>query len=342
MALSSPFRLIVLICSLTLFATSPALAAPKGKPRPVNVHPEPPTSASSRYRGWDYLVGRLREKGVKEKDLVVIYQNPRMPRFTFIPFNLAPRENPKLYRNFNKPSYRVTGAQFIRDNGELFDRIEEQLKVPREVVTAILVIESGIGKNTGNEMIVYRLSRLASVCDPHNLRHNYKLQKKKDPSITFKSVEDRCSYLETTFLPEIPALIEIGRRNKVPVLKVQGSSAGAFGLPQFLPSAFLRFGMDGNSDGTVSLYHPDDAAWSAANYLSSFGYRDDIPVAEKRAVIWRYNKSDAYIDAVLSLSAGIREELARPQPSDTPHTLEVSVECAEPSCPPPAPADKES
>ncbi len=270
----------------------------------------------SKYRGWDYLVGRLREREVQERDLVQIYQNPKMPKFSPIPFALAPREKPEIYRSFAKPTFSLLGANFARQNSEMFDSIEQQLKVPREVVSAILVIESGIGKNTGNEMIVYRLSRLASVCDPNNLRFNYTVQKKKDSSVTFSAVKERCGYLETTFLPEIPALIEVGRRNKISPLKIRGSSAGAFGLPQFLPSAFLRFGVDGDRNGFVSLHHPSDAAWSAANYLSSYGYRDDIPVEEKRAVIWRYNKSDAYIDTVLSVSDRIRQELhATPTPA---------------------------
>ena len=266
----------------------------------------------SKYRGWDYLASRLKDRGVQERDIVLIYQNPKMPKFSPIPFALAPREKPELYRHFAKPTFGLLGAQFARDNSEMFDDIEERLKVPREVVTAILVIESGIGKNTGKELVVYRLSRLASVCDPNNLRLNYIQQKKKDSSVTFEAVHDRCQYLETTFLPEIPALIEIGKRNKISPLKIRGSSAGAFGLPQFLPSAFLRFGIDGDRSGSVSLHHPSDAAWSAANYLSSYGYRDDIPLEEKRAVIWRYNKSDAYIDTVLSVSDRIRQELNAP------------------------------
>lgn len=289
-------------------AEQPTPAAPAASPVAKQAAKVRPVSISQ-YRGWDYLVGRLKAQEVQERDIVLIYQNPKMPKFSPIPFSLAPREKPELYRHFAKPAFSLLGAQFARDNSAMFDEIEERLKVPREVVSAILVIESGIGKNTGKELIVYRLSRLASVCDPSNLRLNYIIQKKKDAAVTFEAVKERCEYLETTFLPEIPALIEIGKRNQVSPLKIRGSSAGAFGLPQFLPSAFIRFGMDGDRNGIVSLRHPADSAWSAANYLSSFGYRNDISLEEKRAVIWRYNKSDAYIDAVLSVSARIRQQL---------------------------------
>lgn len=143
--------------------------------------------------------------------------------------------------------------------------------------------------------------------------------REKDRSLNFEAVKERGRYLETTFLPEIPALIEIGKRNNVPVLKVTGSSAGAFGLPQFLPSAFLRFGVDGDKNGHVSLYSPVDAAWSAANYLAGYGYRADLSLAERRSIIWRYNKSEAYIDAVLALGAGIRKELASTSMSPAIH-----------------------
>lgn len=302
--------------SASSVARSPTAAPARSPKKPAGQRPV----SLSRYRGWDYLVGRLREREVQERDIVQIYQNPKMPKFSPIPFALAPREKPEIYRNFAKPTFSLLGANFARENSEMFDSIEQQLKVPREVVSAILVIESGVGKNTGNELVVYRLSRLASVCDPNNLRFNYTVQKKKDGSVTFAAVKERCRYLETTFLPEIPAVIEIGKRNNISPLKIRGSSAGAFGLPQFLPSAFLRFGVDGDRNGFVSLHHPSDAAWSAANYLSSYGYRDDIPVEDKRAVIWRYNKSDAYIDTVLSVSDRIRQEL---NAAPTPGTLDA-------------------
>jgi membrane-bound lytic murein transglycosylase B len=87
--------------------------------------------------------------------------------------------------------------------------------------------------------------------------------------------------------------------------------AGAFGLPQFLPSAFLRFAVDGNRNGDISLYDEVDAIWSTSKYLGSFGYRDDISLKEKRAILWRYNKSDAYIDTILSVSRGIKASLRR-------------------------------
>lgn len=264
-----------------------------------------PVRPTSRYRGWEYLVDRLRDNGMSERDLVAIYSDRRMPTRTFVPFSVKPREPSSMYEGFKRSHHHQLGRQFLDKHADEFEKMEHTLLVPREVVAAIIVVESGAGRNTGSHLLIYRLSRLATTNAPDNVRENYVLQKKRDHRIVFEDVRRRGRYLERTFLPEIPALVTIAKRNKVDVLSMKGSSAGAFGLPQFLPSAFLRFGMDGNKDGVISLHNEADAIWSAGNYLAGFGYRRDIPLQEKRSIIWRYNKSPSYIDAVLHLAERI-------------------------------------
>src|SRR6185369_13282950 len=117
--------------------------------------------------------------------------------------------------------------------------------------------------------------------------------------------------LEGVFYPEVLAMFGLADRTGVDPLDVRGSGSGAFGLPQFLPSSYLRFGVDGDADGRVSLYDPADAIASAANYLAHHGWRPGISRAEQRQVIWTYNHSDPYIDTVLALAA----DLERAQPS---------------------------
>ena len=305
-------RLALCITLMVVQMTDAAAATPRSKKKAPTrkqvsrVQPKTtPLRPNSRFRGWDYLVERLHANGVSERDLVAIYADPRMPERTFVPFSVKPKEPSSMYAGFKRPQHENLGKEFIGQHSETFQKMESKLQVPSEVVAAIIVIESGAGKNTGNHLLVYRLSRLATTNAPDNLRENYVAQKKLNHKVVFDDVRRRGGYLERTFLPEIPALIEIARRNDVDVLTMKGSSAGAFGLPQFLPSAFIRFGMDGNKDGIVSLHNESDAIWSAGHYLSSFGYRRDIPLQEKRSIIWRYNKSPSYIDAVLHLSERI-------------------------------------
>ena len=76
----------------------------------------------------------------------------------------------------------------------------------------------------------------------------------------------------------------------------------AVGPMQFIPSTWAGYAADGNGDGRISLYDPADAAASCANYLARHGWRPGLSEQEQRAVIWRYNRSDAYIDTVLTLA----------------------------------------
>ena len=73
------------------------------------------------------------------------------------------------------------------------------------------------------------------------------------------------------------------------------SSAGAVGWMQFMPSTWLRWGMDGDGDGVSDPWNPDDAVFSAARYLAAAGGATDLPRA-----IFAYNHAQWYVDEVLA------------------------------------------
>jgi len=73
------------------------------------------------------------------------------------------------------------------------------------------------------------------------------------------------------------------------------SSAGAVGWMQFMPSTWMRWGMDANSDGLADPWNPEDAVFSAARYLAAAGGATDIPRA-----IFAYNHAQWYVDEVLA------------------------------------------
>jgi membrane-bound lytic murein transglycosylase B len=146
--------------------------------------------------------------------------------------------------------------------------------------------------------------------DPANVQRNIARHSKGVPRARTPDVERRVRLrareLEGVFYPEVLALFRLADRGIDP-LSIRGSGSGAFGLPQFLPSSYLRFGVDGNGDGRVSLYDPADAIASAANYLARHGWRPGIAHTQQRQVIWTYNHSDPYIDTVLTIAAQIEQ-----------------------------------
>ncbi len=75
------------------------------------------------------------------------------------------------------------------------------------------------------------------------------------------------------------------------------SSAGAVGWMQFLPSTWLRWGVDATGDGTADPWNATDAIYSAARYLAATGGRKDL-----RRAIFAYNHADWYVDQVLDVA----------------------------------------
>ena len=259
----------------------------------------------SKFRGWDYLVQKLKEDKISDNVINAVYLSQKMPSLGYVPFSVAPRESSQAYVHFKKASLITLTNKFLTDNKRVFDNEERQFGISREVIAAILLIETHFGKVVGKEMVINRLSRLASVGSPENLAYNLTEQQKKDPLVTFDQLAERAKYLESTFYPEVKATLEIAQARKISPLSIRGSSAGAFGMPQFLPSSYLRFGVDGNRDKVISLFNVPDAIFSTANFLKISGWSNSLQVSEKRKVIWLYNKSDAYVDAVLDVANSV-------------------------------------
>jgi murein DD-endopeptidase MepM/ murein hydrolase activator NlpD len=75
------------------------------------------------------------------------------------------------------------------------------------------------------------------------------------------------------------------------------SSAGAIGWMQFMPSTWLRWGIDANGDGVADPWNPTDAVFSAARYLAAAGGTTDLYRG-----VFAYNHAAWYVKEVLSLA----------------------------------------
>ncbi|MBD3308436.1 transglycosylase SLT domain-containing protein [candidate division KSB3 bacterium] len=100
-------------------------------------------------------------------------------------------------------------------------------------------------------------------------------------------------HTQLKFLQKIAA--HTGRK----VSEFRGSSAGAMGYMQIMPSTFYTYAQDGNGDGIKDPLHPLDSLATAAYYLA---YR----IASKKnlkTALKSYNNSDHYCDKVLQLAS---------------------------------------
>jgi len=92
------------------------------------------------------------------------------------------------------------------------------------------------------------------------------------------------------FSKELETFLLIAREQKLDPLKIEGSFAGAMGIPQFMPSSYKAWAIDFDGDGKKDLWHnPVDAIGSVANYFSKFNWKTGeevtfpVKVVEKTA-----------------------------------------------------------
>jgi len=79
------------------------------------------------------------------------------------------------------------------------------------------------------------------------------------------------------FAGEFVATLKLLERG-FPRSQLKGSWAGATGHPQFLPSVYLRLGVDGDGDGRADIWRSQmDGLASIANYLSNAGWKPNVP-----------------------------------------------------------------
>jgi membrane-bound lytic murein transglycosylase B len=317
-------------------SVAPPPQAPPAEPLPV---PAPPPVASAPSldarvadaKGWSWLVDKLVADGVERGRAERTFADPRIPPFDGLGFSIEPAEPRSMYRAVLQRRSVEQARACAGEYAHSFRAAERATGVPAEVVAAILHVETRCGRNTGQSVVLFGLARLAMANEPRNLEQNVLRFAAGDGSVDpelERRVLARAAELEAIFYPEVRAVFTLADAERFDPLDLLGSASGAFGYPQFLPTSYLRYGADGSGDGRVDLYDVDDAAASAARYLASHGWAPGISEAERRRVIWHYNRSEAYIDAVLGLARRL-EGSVRPYFAQSPGETVLPVEAAQ-------------
>ncbi|HSD39711.1 MAG TPA: lytic murein transglycosylase B [Rhodocyclaceae bacterium] len=187
---------------------------------------------------------------------------------------IKPPSNPgvrswKRYRSRFLDHIRISGGQrFMAENMAALKAAEEQFGVPKEIIVAIIGVETVYGRNTGNFNTVAALATLAFDYPPR----------------------------AELFRRELESLFLLAHERGVNALDFKGSYAGALGLPQFLPSSVRAFAVDFDHDGVIDLRNsPTDAIGSVASYLSQNGWQRG-----GRIVLRAYAKPDADLPSLLA------------------------------------------
>lgn len=244
-------------------------------------------------QAWLNLQSSLVRSGFDQAFISKTFQDPRAEFLPAVVNKIAYQRKEKKadYSHFLKAENVEKGRRFLAARSSLLTQAENIYGVPKEIIVAIMTVESDLGNKTGNYPVFNVFSSLAVMDSPEvisklslDTRLMGRLQKKADWGRT-----------------ELKAFLTYCRQNRLDPLSIKGSWAGAFGYSQFLPSSILRSGADGNRDGCVDLFCFEDAVFSIGNYLQKAGLRKNNRASWSRA-IHAYNHSDPYVETVLTLA----------------------------------------
>jgi membrane-bound lytic murein transglycosylase B len=224
------------------------------------------------------LFFRFTDRGWPEETLSKLFSDERV---VIYPEIVGRRGKGLNYRSrqfglFTKKSLRE-GRAVLQANRPLLRKIETDYGVDREVLVSILRVETNFGRAKGSRPVFNSL-------------------------LTMALIENRRSAWAEG---ELEQLLLLSREQERDPLSIKGSWAGAFGLPQFIPSSYRKYGADGNRDGRIDLDNLSDSFASIANYLKASGWDRRDP-AKKKGAVYSYNHCDNYVQAVFDYARALK------------------------------------
>lgn len=191
--------------------------------------------------------------------------------------------------------------KYMKKHYSELEKSEKKYGVDKEVITAIILIETRLGITLGENSILNTLSTMATLSD-HGFRdrlydmipHSRKLERKEFEKKAM--VKSKWAY------DELKAFLTYTRREGLDPVPIKGSYAGALGIAQFMPSNILKYAKDGDRNGHVDLFNHADAIASIASYLKHYGWHMGVDKKRAYGIILSYNYSRPYAITVLKIA----------------------------------------
>ncbi|ANI13224.1 lytic murein transglycosylase B [Pseudomonas sp. UME83] len=204
------------------------------------------------------FVGEMtRDYGFADEQLLSLFQDVERKQ-SILDAISRPAERVKPWKDY-RPIFLTDarikrGVEFWNQNAEALARAEKDYGVPAQYIVAIIGVETFFGRNTGNYRVMDALSTLAFDYPP------------------------RADF----FRKELKQFLLLAREQQVDPLGLNGSYAGAMGLPQFMPSSFRAYAVDFDGDGHINIWtDPTDAIGSVASYFKQHGWQAGEPVVSQ-------------------------------------------------------------
>ena len=140
------------------------------------------------------------------------------------------------------------GVELYLNNKDLIDLVSKKYSVEKELLLALMGIETNFGTYVGKMDIISSLATL--------------------------SFDKRRSKF---FTNELITILQLVERDIIDHRILYGSWAGAFGYFQFMPTTINKYAIDFNNNDRIELKEINDSFASAANYLDKMGWNNNEP-----------------------------------------------------------------
>jgi len=185
---------------------------------------------------------------------VFLRQVPRL----MLPPARGTAKNWRAYRSrFVEPLRIRAGVRFWQRNRGALAQAQAEFGVPPEIIVGIIGVETIYGQNMGNFRVVDALATLTFDFPPEHPR-----------------ATERQAY----FSGELEQFLSLCSRSDMAPTAPLGSYAGAMGMPQFMPSSWVKYAIDFDGDGQIDLWGSQaDAIGSVASYFKGYGWQPGLP-----------------------------------------------------------------
>ncbi|MBU1039870.1 MAG: lytic murein transglycosylase [Proteobacteria bacterium] len=267
---------------------------------------------------WTPLVRRLESDGFDRHRMEALFARDEV-RFdpqvmarkmnALLDIKLAPpkpkAEAPEIYLSYLNPLLIMQARSFLVEQQGVLREARLRYGVPEEILVALLLVETKLGRNIGSRAALTTLASMALAGDfalVAPLIANRDITPKLALWLRWRTAQKSAWAYK-----ELKALLIYAKAAGFDPASIPGSVYGAIGICQFMPTNAVRYGADLDGDGRVDLFSMADALLSTARFLNAHGWKADLPRERQLAVLYRYNHSHSYTRTIMAVAERLRD-----------------------------------
>ncbi|GAB6908651.1 MltB [Desulfosarcina cetonica] len=210
------------------------------------------------------------------------------------------------YAQFTLPWSIASARSYMQAHQYALDSAQNKYGVDKEVITAIILVETKLGTYTGNKSVINTLSTLSAMAEAVPRQMIWNNLPDDDRRMSRAEFEKKADQKASWAYQELKAFLTYTQKEGLDPTTIKGSYAGAMGISQFMPSNIGPFGQDGNADGKVDLFVHADAISSIAAYLKNYGWKPGMTGKAAYDVVYHYNHSKYYVNTILEIAEKLK------------------------------------